>query len=66
MFSRRLSIGFFSVVLAATLVAPALAKDKARVLVYSGSTGYRHESIPAAVASHQGVGREGRLCRRYQ
>ena len=27
------------------------------MLVYSGSTGYRHESIPAAVESHQGVGR---------
>ncbi len=56
MFSRRLSIGLFSVVLAATLVAPALAKDKARVLVYSGSTGYRHESIPAAVASIKALG----------
>ena len=56
MFSRRLSIGLFTAALAVTLTAPAIAKDKARVLVYSGSTGYRHESIPAAVASIKALG----------
>ena len=56
MFSRRLSIGLFTAALAAILAAPAPAKDKPRVLVYSGSTGYRHESIPAAVASIKSLG----------
>ena len=56
MFSRRLSIGLLTAALAATLTAPSFAKDKARVLVYSGSTGYRHESIPAAVASMKTLG----------
>jgi type 1 glutamine amidotransferase len=55
MFSRRLSIGLFTALLAVPLAAPAFAKDKGRVLVYSGSTGYRHESIPAAVASMQAL-----------
>ena len=48
MFTRRLSIGLFTAALAVMPVAPASAKDKPHVLVYSGSTGYRHESIPAA------------------
>jgi len=56
MFARRLSIGLFIAALAVTLTAPAIAKDKGRVLVYSGSTGYRHESIPAAVASIKALG----------
>src|SRR5687768_16098004 len=57
MFSRRLSIGLFSVALAvASFSTAAFAKDKARVLVYSGSTGYRHESNPAAVASIKALG----------
>jgi type 1 glutamine amidotransferase len=57
MFSRRLSIGLFSAALAvASFSTAAFAKDKARVLVYSGSTGYRHESIPAAVASIKTLG----------
>src|SRR6185436_10696033 len=58
MFSRRLSIGLVSIALAlATLVAaPASARDKPQVLVYSGSTGYRHESIPAAVAALKSIG----------
>jgi type 1 glutamine amidotransferase len=50
MFSRRLSIGLLAVV-AAMSFSTAFARDKGRVLVYSGSTGYRHASIPAAVAS---------------
>jgi hypothetical protein len=40
MFTRRLSIGLFTAALAVMLVAPASAKDKPHVLVYSGSTGY--------------------------
>lgn len=49
--SSRRSIGLLATVLASALLAPAFAANKGRVLVYSGSTGYRHESIPAAVAS---------------
>jgi type 1 glutamine amidotransferase len=56
MYSRRLSIGLLTAALAVTLALPAFAKEKARVLVYSGSTGYRHESIPAAVASLKTLG----------
>ena len=55
MFPRRLSIGLMTAVLAMTAFC-AQAKEKARVLVYSGSTGYRHESIPAAVASIKSLG----------
>ncbi len=53
--TRRLSIGLLAAALAMTSVT-AYAKDKGRVLVYSGSTGYRHESIPAAVASIKSLG----------
>ena len=60
--SRRLSIGLITAVLAtAFLAAPAFARDKPHVLVYSGSTGYRHASIPAAVAALKSHWREGRL-----
>ena len=52
----RLSIGLIAAVLAAgSLCSGAFAAPKARVLVYSGSTGYRHESIPAAVAALKGI-----------
>jgi len=48
----RLSIGVSAAVLVlGASAAPAWAKDKGRVLVYSGSTGYRHASIPASVAA---------------
>ena len=56
MLSRRLSIGLITAGLAASLAAPVFARDKPHVLVYSGSTGYRHESIPAAVASIKSLG----------
>jgi type 1 glutamine amidotransferase len=57
MIFRRLSMGLVSFALAMAAVAvPASAKDKPHVLVYSGSTGYRHESIPAAVASLKAIG----------
>src|ERR1043165_1766845 len=55
MFQRRLSIGLAVVVLALISITSG-AKDKARVLVYSGSTGYRHASIPAAVAAIKAMG----------
>jgi len=34
----------------------AIAADKGRVLVYSGSTGFRHDSIPAAVTALKSLG----------
>jgi uncharacterized protein len=52
MFSRRLSSGFRAGLVAAALVSvamPAMSASKGKILVYAGSTGYRHESIPAAV-----------------
>lgn len=48
MTSRRLLIGSIAM-LALSMTAAASAATRARVLVYSGSTGYRHDSIPAAV-----------------
>jgi len=36
--------------------ATAAAAEKARVLVYSGSTGYRHDSIPAGVEAVKSIG----------
>jgi hypothetical protein len=56
MFSRRLSIGLIAVLAGMSFNLGACAGDKARVLVYSGSTGYRHASIPAAVASIKALG----------
>ncbi len=55
MLSRRLSAGLVAAALAMTSLC-AWSKDKARVLVYSGSTGFRHESIPVAVASIKSIG----------
>ena len=62
MISRRLLIGLLALALAVTLAQHGRASpaDKARVLVYSGSTGYRHESIPAAVEAIKAIGDEGR------
>jgi len=54
--SIRVSIGFIAAALVATSVTPVLAKEKVHVLVYSGSTGYRHESIPSAVAALKTIG----------
>jgi len=57
MFSRRLSTGLLSIILAAgSLAAPVMAATKARILVYSGSTGFRHDSIPAAVEALKAIG----------
>src|SRR5262245_17020228 len=54
--SRRLSIGLLAVVAMTSFNFSAYAKEKARVLVYSGSTGCRHASIPAAVAPIKALG----------
>ena len=57
MISRRLSLGLLCVALNAGLLAvPAMAATKARILVYSGSTGFRHDSIPAAVEALKAIG----------
>ena len=57
MISRRLSIGLLCVALGAGyLTAPVMAAAKARILVYSGSTGFRHDSIPAAVEALKTIG----------
>src|SRR5215831_5054590 len=57
MLSRRLSIGLLTASLACVaLLAPAFGRDKPHVLIYSGSTGYRHASIPAAVAAIKEMG----------
>jgi uncharacterized protein len=42
--------------LLSALPMAAVAADKARILVYSGTTGYRHESIPAAVEALKSLG----------
>src|SRR6478736_9959663 len=53
---RRLA-GLLTAVLGAICISfGALAADKARVLVYSGSTGFRHDSIPAAVEALKSLG----------
>jgi len=56
MISRRLTLGLCTALLALASFATAHAKDKGHVLVYSGSTGYRHASIPAAVAAIKTLG----------
>jgi type 1 glutamine amidotransferase len=57
MFQMKLSGALF-VALAALLgvAEPALAKDAPRVLVFSHSTGYRHDSIEAAVVAVKALG----------
>ena len=44
---RRLILLLFAVLIA----APAAAADRGAILIYSGTTGYRHESIPAGIAA---------------
>jgi type 1 glutamine amidotransferase len=47
---RRPLIGSIAIVLVSLcMTLSATAAEKARVLIYSGSTGFRHDSIPAAV-----------------
>ena len=61
MLSRRLSIGLLTLAITGlSLAQPVYAASKGSVLVYSGSTGYRHESIPAAVVAIKALAtREG-------
>ena len=57
MLSRRIAISACTALLALGAFSTAVAaRDKGHVLVYSGSTGYRHESIPAAVAAIKALG----------
>jgi type 1 glutamine amidotransferase len=53
---RRPILGFAALALSVfALNAPATAADQARVLVYSGSTGFRHDSIPAGVEAVKAI-----------
>jgi len=55
MTSRSL-IGFIAAVIALGAGTTfATAADKGRVLIYSGSTGYRHDSIPAGVEAMKAI-----------
>jgi type 1 glutamine amidotransferase len=55
--SRRSLLALAATAVAATcLLQPAVAADKGHILVYSGSTGYRHESNPAAVEALKAIG----------
>jgi type 1 glutamine amidotransferase len=48
---RRPLIGLAAMAFGMSLASTAFAAGKATVLVYSGSTGFRHDSIPAGVAA---------------
>jgi type 1 glutamine amidotransferase len=48
--------GLLVIALGTLCIQGARAADNGRVLVYSGSTGFRHESIPAAVAALKSLG----------
>jgi type 1 glutamine amidotransferase len=54
--TSRIRAGLLTVALAMSCASNAVAADKGRVLVYSGSTGFRHESIPAAVEALKALG----------
>ena len=57
MSSRRHSFGVVALAFAALGCSlPSIAAKKAHVLVYSGSTGFRHDSIPAAVEALKSIG----------
>ena len=56
MTARRPMLGLFA--LAVSILAfqsPLSAAEKARILIYSGSTGFRHDSIPAGVEAVKGI-----------
>jgi type 1 glutamine amidotransferase len=44
--------------LAILIAAPAAAADRGAILIYSGTTGYRHESIPAGIAAVTTIARK--------
>ena len=52
--TRRFSLWLLALVLP-ILAASVSAADKARVLIYSGSTGYRHDAIPTGVEALKSV-----------
>ena len=51
MFVRRPLIGIAAMAMGLAFATGALAASKGAVLIYSGSTGFRHDSIPAAVVA---------------
>jgi type 1 glutamine amidotransferase len=51
---RRLILLLFAVLIA----APAAAADRGAILIYSGTTGYRHDSIPAGIAAVTAIARK--------
>lgn len=54
--ARRAMLGLAALVLSSfALSAPVAAAPKGKVLIYSGSTGYRHDSIPAGVEAVKGI-----------
>ena len=56
MTARRSMLGLAALALSMlTLSAPAPAADKSKVLIYSGSTGFRHDSIPAGVEAVKAI-----------
>jgi type 1 glutamine amidotransferase len=44
--------------LAVLIAAPAAAADRGAILIYSGTTGYRHDSIPAGIAAVTAIARK--------
>jgi type 1 glutamine amidotransferase len=57
MIARRWLSALIAMAAMATLTpaAPAIAAGKHRVLIYSGSTGFRHDSIPAGVEATKAI-----------
>ena len=54
--TARSMLGLIALALSAlTLNAPVQAAEKAKVLIYSGSTGFRHDSIPAGVEAMKAI-----------
>ena len=54
MIARRPMLGLFALML--SFMAPnANSAEKAKVLIYSGSTGFRHDSIPAGVEAVKSI-----------
>lgn len=57
----QLRVLALSVLLASAAAAPAEAADRFRVLVFSKTTGFRHDSIGPATAAIRGLGRRHRF-----
>jgi len=56
MSSRRVAVLVAFTIATLGCSLPSIAGHKAHVLVYSGSTGFRHDSIPAAVEAMKAIG----------